>query len=358
MTSNHSDGPDKNPVVPDGEEEHWPPEGQAKEVRDTEVRDTEVRDTEVRDLVSDSGQGEAIPDPETLESPESPESPEEAETQSAQSPEMAEVMPTEPSASPLAAESLSAADRSPQTPLDPGSAPSTDPNNDPGNGVHRSLQSKGRQILGQTLLLLSAGIRWGKKGVRWLRSQLSPAWQRRLSEEALAALLLGVLVVLLVLWNSLGSGRSTTTVAVPKGDGAVMPSEPSTMVTADGGDSPAVADDLTPPAPSPDQTMIADIQAQVSDLSRAYAAGLIQSVQVNLADSALVVNINESWYGLLPTQQDTVAQDIYDRAQGLDLANLQLCDPDGTVVARNPVVGNQMIILRRHRPGEADLLAT
>ncbi|GEM_PF-3032966 len=333
MTSNHPEGPDQNPAVPDGEEQQGLPE---------------VRDPEIRDIVSSSAQDEAIPD---LDSPESPE---EAATQSTQSPEPAEAMPIQSSASPLAAESFPATDRSSQSSLDPGSVPSTGPD----NGAHRSSQTKGRQILDQALRALSTGIRGGKKGVRWLRSQLPPTWQRRLSEEALAALLLGVLVVLLVLWNPLGSRSSTTTVVVPKGDGAVLPLEPSTTDAAGGSDSPATADDLTPPTSSPDQTLIADIQAQVSDLSRAYAAGLIQSVQVNLADSTLVVNVNESWYGLLQTQQETVAQDIYDRAQGLDFATLQLCDPEGTVVARNPVVGNQMIILRRHRPGEADLLAT
>jgi hypothetical protein len=99
--------------------------------------------------------------------------------------------------------------------------------------------------------------------------------------------------------------------------------------------------------PTPEQSLITDIQNRVSSISRSYGAGLIQSVEVNLPESTLGVNVAETWYGLLTSQQNDVAQDIYAQAQGLKFGTLQLRDPEGVVVARNPVVGQNMVILRR-----------
>ena len=61
----------------------------------------------------------------------------------------------------------------------------------------------------------------------------------------------------------------------------------------------------------------------------------------------------ETWYGLLTAQQDEIAQDIYTQAQELRFGTLQLLDPNGVVVARNPVVGPTMVVLHRQRSPEA-----
>jgi hypothetical protein len=218
-------------------------------------------------------------------------------------------------------------------------------------------QPKELGVVDQLLLLLADGVALGKKGLRWVRSQLPADLQRQLSDEVLAAIILGLLVLGLALWNPLGA----------KGGVASEPlsSEPLPRITAAAPDDldsfaagPATARSpepvASPPTPEPtaEQSLIADIQARVSRLSRSYGAGLIQSVEVNLPQSTLGVNVAEAWYGLLPQQQDEIAQDIYAQAQGLTLGRLQLRDPDGVVVARNPVVGPTMVVLKRLRqPG-------
>ena len=110
------------------------------------------------------------------------------------------------------------------------------------------------------------------------------------------------------------------------------------------------------PTPTPEQSLIADIQDKVSSISRSFAAGLIQSVEVNLPENRLIVNLGENWYGLLNEQQDDISQSIFEQVQQLDFKTLQLRDPEGVVVARNPVVGNNMVILHRSRSAEAELL--
>ena len=200
-------------------------------------------------------------------------------------------------------------------------------------------QPKELGVVDQLLLLLADAAALWKKGLRWVRSQLPTDLQRQLSDEILTAIALGLLMLLLALWNPLGARSGERLVASEP-----LP-EPLPRITA-------AAPEPTPtalPEPTPEQSLIADIQDRVSRISQSYGVGLIQSVEVNLPASTLGVNVAEAWYGLLASQQDAVAQDIYSQAQGLTFGTLQLRDPAGRVVARNPVVGPTMVILHRLR---------
>lgn len=217
-------------------------------------------------------------------------------------------------------------------------------------------QPKELGVVDQLLLLLAEGTTLWKKGLRWVRSQLPPDLQRKLSDGMLTAIALGLLMLLLALWNPLGARRGEPVVA----------SKPQPQITAaepDGDDlfaAPVPTAEQPAPAPAPvveptpEQSLITDIQNRVSSISRSYGAGLIQSVEVNLPANTLGVNVAEAWYGLLGDQQNEIAQDIYAQAQGLKFGTLQLRDPEGVVVARNPVVGPNMVILRRLRSVDGD----
>jgi hypothetical protein len=216
-------------------------------------------------------------------------------------------------------------------------------------------QPKELGVVDQLLLLLAEGATLWKKGLRWVRSQLPPDLQRKLSDGMLTAIALGLLMLLLALWNPLGARRGEPVIA----------SEPLPQITAAESDVddpfaapvPTAEQPVPAPAPvvepTPEQSLITDIQNRVSSISRSYGAGLIQSVEVNLPENTLGVNVAETWYGLLTSQQNDVAQDIYAQAQGLKFGTLQLRDPAGVVVARNPVVGPNMVILRRLRSVDA-----
>jgi hypothetical protein len=221
-------------------------------------------------------------------------------------------------------------------------------------------QPKELGIIDQLLLVLADGVAAWRKVLRWVRSQLPPTWQRRLSDEVMTAISLGLLVLLLAVWNPLGGGQGTAPEAItPSPETAVEPPQAGLEPSAPQDETPdlAPAPGITSiPEKTPEQSLISDIQDKVSNISRAYAAGLIQSVEVNLPENRLIVNLGENWYGLMNEQQDDVSQSIFDEVQQLDFKTLQLRDPDGVVVARNPVVGTNMIILHRSRSSEADLL--
>ncbi len=235
--------------------------------------------------------------------------------------------------------------------------PSISPAEDVWTDTDIPYQPKELGVVDQLLLLLAEVANGWKKVLRWVRSQLPPDLQRQLSDGLLTAIALGLLMLLLALWNPLGAGggeradseplpRITAAAPAPEDLFAESIAEPASQTVAP--EAPAAAPEPTP-APTPEQSLIADIQGRVSRISRSYGAGLVQSVEVNLPENTLGINLAEAWYGLLTNQQNEVAQDIYAQAQGLKFGTLQLRDPEGVVVARNPVVGPNMIVLRRMR---------
>lgn len=104
-----------------------------------------------------------------------------------------------------------------------------------------------------------------------------------------------------------------------------------------------------PPVPvlTPEQSLIAGIQNQVAEITNQYGDGLIQSIQANFDASRLVVTVNNGWYDIQEPQQNKLADDILRRANDLDFSKLQIVDLKGTVIARSPVVGTSMVILKR-----------
>jgi hypothetical protein len=98
---------------------------------------------------------------------------------------------------------------------------------------------------------------------------------------------------------------------------------------------------------TPEQILIAGIENQVAEISDRIASGLIKSIQANFRTSNLTVKISDDWYTLTQSQQDKLAADILQRSQELDFSHLEVVDSQDRLVARNPVVGNEMIIFQR-----------
>ncbi len=107
---------------------------------------------------------------------------------------------------------------------------------------------------------------------------------------------------------------------------------------------------------TPEQSLIASIQEQITKASESVSApgnglrisdGLIQSVQANFAGSSLVVQVKDDWYSLGQSQQDKLAQKLLNEAQQLDFTHLEITNSQGTLLARSPVVGTNMIVFKR-----------
>lgn len=107
---------------------------------------------------------------------------------------------------------------------------------------------------------------------------------------------------------------------------------------------------------TPEETLIAAIQNQVGEItfnSKEDKSGnqtfseIIESIKANFLNSNLTIKINNEWYSLKKSQQDNLAAQILQRSQELDFTHLEITDLQGKLIARNPVVGNNMIIFKR-----------
>ncbi len=100
---------------------------------------------------------------------------------------------------------------------------------------------------------------------------------------------------------------------------------------------------------TPEESLIAAIENQVAEISNRFASGLIQSIQANFRTSNLTVKIHDDWYTLPESEQKQLAAEILQRSQELDFTHLEIIDSQDKLIARNPVVGNEMIIFQQYR---------
>jgi len=106
---------------------------------------------------------------------------------------------------------------------------------------------------------------------------------------------------------------------------------------------------------TPEQTLLAAIENQFSDISIAVkntkdkniVSQLIKPINANFRTSDLTLKINNIWDNLEKSQQDKLAAEILQRSQELNFIHLKVVDFQEKLIARSPVVGNKMIILKR-----------
>ena len=96
---------------------------------------------------------------------------------------------------------------------------------------------------------------------------------------------------------------------------------------------------------TPEQTLIAALQTKIAKIGKDDNRDIVNSIKVDLPQSSLLVKVTDNWYELNESGQSKIANEILERSRKLQFNKLELQDSTGTLVARNPVVGNQIIIL-------------
>lgn len=219
-----------------------------------------------------------------------------------------------------------------------------------------------------------------------IRSVLPSNLSSKLSNTALTGIIAGISIIL-VWTTSVLPGKSTEVAVPPPSPQPSVPSPSPSITTSPEPSVPSPSPNITaPPEPepipsiptppeltspaepqpievipspepeptppptvelTPEQTLIAAIENQVAGVSDRFAAGLIQSIQVDFAGSNLTLKLNDGWYNLEPSQQDNLAARMLEQSRELDFSRLEVTDPQGKLLARSPVVGKDMVILRR-----------
>ena len=189
------------------------------------------------------------------------------------------------------------------------------------------------------LNLLTLGFNLLTKVLKWvwatwnavlpkLRALLPEPWKTRLPNQIFTAIALALLLVILAVPSWLSGDQPA---AIARTDQPV----------------PTLPAERPKPAPVVDATKLAKIQDRVVEVTDQYAVGLVQSIQANSRQSRLMVTVDDAWYGLLPDQQDKLANEVLKRSHQLKFDRLEFTDASGTLLARSPMVGSTMLVLER-----------
>ncbi|WP_204150915.1 hypothetical protein [Leptolyngbya sp. CCY15150] len=232
------------------------------------------------------------------------------------------------------------------------------------------------------------GISWTIVGVLWsLGVKIGRVLLPKRVGDRLPDPLVGALtsaLVVLVLWITL-SIRSTPVASSPAPEPPPLEpvpieqfQEPESSAKPDASDAPLVSEPVSEPASEPipesmsepvedleaddaliedipedespaaeeaipDAPFIGDLQDQLADVLADYAGMTLSSVQANFLRGRLVVTVGDGWNGL-GSDRPHFAAALWQRSQELGFNKLDVVDGEGTVLARSPVVGSQMVI--------------
>jgi hypothetical protein len=206
-----------------------------------------------------------------------------------------------------------------------------------------------------------------------IRSLLPAGLASQLSDTVLSGVIALLAVVLIWGTSSTLFGSKPTEVAtipevepitttIPTPEPSITPSipvevEPPPPIIED---IPVVEDtekpiEEKPPEPTPvfvpltpEQSLIAAIENRISEVSNNISSGIIKSTQANFATSTLLIKVSDEWYNLKPNDQNKLASQMFLRSQDLDFSHLEIVDILDRIVARNPVIGTEMIIFQRY----------
>ncbi len=99
---------------------------------------------------------------------------------------------------------------------------------------------------------------------------------------------------------------------------------------------------------TPEQKLIAAIEQRITKIATSYEPELLTAIEADLKSSKLSVTVDDQWYQTKSDRQDKIAYEILKRSRQLAFEKLIIQDKDGKLLARNPVVGNRMVILERN----------
>lgn len=123
------------------------------------------------------------------------------------------------------------------------------------------------------------------------------------------------------------------------------PTTPPALQPAPVAEAPVIEE--PPPPPEPEQKQIIDVQTQVAEVFDRYSQDLIQSVQANFQAERLVIKVSDRWFDLPRTEQNQLGTDVLERSRKLEFPKLEIRDQTDQLLAREPVVGSNIIVLQR-----------
>jgi hypothetical protein len=165
--------------------------------------------------------------------------------------------------------------------------------------------------------------------------QILPAPLQNISDAILTAIV--VVLVTLGIWTVDG-------LLTPAPSPQVVTTQPVISPPTDIAQLPPASN---PPPITPEQTFISSIQAQIAEITGKYPDDIIQTLQVDLPSNRVIIRLNNVWYLISDSKQNEVTDRMWQETLANHFTKLELQDPHGELIARSPVVGKHMIVLKR-----------
>lgn len=203
--------------------------------------------------------------------------------------------------------------------------------------------------------LQKVGLLW-QSMVKLVRSLLPTSISQKLSDPMLNAVIAAILIVAFGSTLNILSGKPADETAIARSvnlPDVIAPSESqsakfkSKLPDLVAPTAPKPVETLKPAPLTPEQSLIAGIQNQVAEISDRLGGGLVKSFEANFSSSRLTVKVTKDWYELSELAQNQLVNQMFKEANLLDFSNLEVMNLEGKLIARNPVVGSEMIILDR-----------
>jgi hypothetical protein len=192
-------------------------------------------------------------------------------------------------------------------------------------------------LLRQLWQLLLPILKWfGKQWTAVLPKirTILPGGLSKLPDQALTALTIALVLLLLLIPRAFIANRSPAVAKTPDGMELIdQPNEPPVVKR-----------------PNPNAKRIATIQNQLMEVSAPYVEDLVQAVQADFARGRLLLSVTDGWNALEPSQREQLANELLKRSKKLKFDQLEITDAEGTLLARSPVVGSNIVLLRATKP--------
>ena len=98
---------------------------------------------------------------------------------------------------------------------------------------------------------------------------------------------------------------------------------------------------------TPEQNLLAVLDNKIRSLNFNDWEDLVESIEPDFERDIVKVTLADRWYQLLEERQNKIATEMLKKSRQLEFRKLQIVDSQNNLLARNPVVGKDVIILRR-----------
>ena len=211
--------------------------------------------------------------------------------------------------------------------------------------------------------------------LRTFRLFLPSSISNNVSDSLLTGIFAVIFLLTIGITISLFIPKSTQVAVVPPVEEVIPPKpvlepelKPTPVLEPEPTPTPVIEPEPTPtpviepepkPTPvlelTPEASLLVAIENQFSEISvfvknnknKNIVSQPIKPLVANFRTGDLTLKISDIWYSLEKSQQDKLAADILQRSQELNFTHLKIVDSQEKIIARSPVVGNEMIIFHR-----------